>query len=148
MKTSSYVASVTVAASALIFGNLTAPPLLASDSVHPAEIREVGVPGTHPLDAAVVDLTRYGYAEREYYATGTANRYRIKNPLETATLVDSGHAYNTRIMVRKPIDPKRFNGFVVVEWYNVSAGQDIDFCWGGSYDYLMREGYAWVGVSA
>ncbi|MGC1424541.1 MAG: alpha/beta hydrolase domain-containing protein, partial [Terracidiphilus sp.] len=37
---------------------------------------------------------------------------------------------------------------VVVEWYNVSAGQDIDFCWGGSYDYLMREGYAWVGVSA
>ena len=51
-------------------------------------------------------------------------------------------------MVRKPLDPKRFNGRVVVEWYNVSAGQDIDFCWGGSYEYLMREGYVWVGVSA
>jgi quercetin dioxygenase-like cupin family protein len=147
MKMSSYVASVIVAASALL-GNLTAAPLFASDSVHPAEIREVGVPGTHPMDAAVVDLAKYGYAEQEYYASGTANRYRIKNPLENATLVDSGHSYKTRIVVRKPLDPKRFNGVVVVEWYNVSVGEDIDFCWGGSYDYLMREGYAWVGVSA
>jgi quercetin dioxygenase-like cupin family protein len=147
MKMSSYVASVTVAATALL-GNLTAALLFASDSVHPAEIREVGVPGTHPMDTAVVDLAKYGYAEQEYYASGTANRYRIKNPSGTATLVDSGHQYKTRIMVRKPLDPKRFNGVVVVEWYNVSAGQDIDFCWGGSYDYLMREGYAWVGVSA
>ncbi len=148
MKRSSYVASVIVAASALILGNLTAAPLFASDSVHPAVIREVGVSGTHPMDAAVVDLAIYGYAEQEYYASGTANRYRIKNQLETATLVNSGHPYKTRIIVRKPLDPKRFNGVVVVEWYNVSAGQDIDFCWGGSYDYLMREGYAWVGVSA
>ncbi len=147
MKMSSYVASVTVAATALL-GNLTAELLFASDSVHPAEIREVGVPGTHPMDTAVVDLAKYGYAEQDYYASGTANRYRIKNPSGTATLVDSGHQYKTRIMVRKPLDPKRFNGVVVVEWYNVSAGQDIDFCWGGSYDYLMREGYAWVGVSA
>jgi hypothetical protein len=147
MKMSSYVASVTVAATALL-GNLTAALLFASDSVHPAEIREVGVPDTHPMDTAVVDLAKYGYAEQEYYASGTANRYRIKNPSGTATLVDSGHQYKTRIMVRKPLDPKRFNGVVVVEWYNVSAGQDIDFCWGGSYDYLMREGYAWVGVSA
>ncbi|MGA8740131.1 MAG: alpha/beta hydrolase domain-containing protein [Terracidiphilus sp.] len=148
IKRNSYFAAAIVGAAALIIASLTAAPLVASDSVHPSELREVTVPGTHPLDASVVDLTKYGYAEQEYYASGTANRYRIKNPSETATPVDGGHPYKTRIVVRKPIDPKRFNGIVVVEWYNVSAGQDIDFCWGGSYDYLMREGYAWVGVSA
>src|ERR1019366_4205264 len=148
IKRNSYFASAMVEAAALIIASLTAAPLFASDSVHPAEIREVIVPGTHPLDASVVDLTKYGYEEQEFYASGTANQYRIKNPTQTATLVDSGHSYKARIVVRKLSDPKRFNGAVVVEWYNVSAGQDIDFCWGGSYDYLMREGYAWVGVSA
>jgi hypothetical protein len=148
IKRSWYFASMMVAAAALVLASLTAAPLLASDSFHPAEIRVVSVRGTHPMDASVVDLAKYGYAEQEYYASGTANRYRIKSPSETATLVDSGHSYKTRIVVRKPLDSKRFNGIVVVEWYNVSAGQDIDFCWGASYDYLMREGYAWVGVSA
>src|ERR1019366_7570821 len=148
IKRNSYSAFVAFAAAALIFAGLTAAPLSASESVHPAEIQAVMVSDTHPLDASVVNLTKYGYEEQEYYASGTANRYRIKNPSGTATLVDSGHPYKTRIVVRKPLDPKRFNGIVVVEWYNVSAGQGIDFCWGGSYDYLMREGYAWVGVSA
>ncbi len=148
IKTISYFISVTVAATVLTFASLTSAPLFASDSVHPAEIQKVVVPGTQPLDASVVDLAKQGYEEQEYYASGTANRYRIKSPLDTATIVDSGHPYKTRIVVRKPSDPKRFNGTVVVEWYNVSAGQDIDFCWGGSHDYLMREGYVWVGVSA
>lgn len=148
IKRSSYFASRLVAAAALILASLTAVPLSAFDSVHPAELREVAVPGTHPLDASVVDLTKYGYEEQEYFASGAANRYRIKNSTQTAILVDSGHSYKTRIVVRKPSDPKRFNGTVIVEWYNVSAGQDIDFCWGGSYDYLMRDGYAWAGVSA
>jgi quercetin dioxygenase-like cupin family protein len=137
-----------VAAIVLALVSLTATPVFAGDSVPPAKIQEVNVPGTHPLDASVVDLAKLGYQEQEYYASGTANRYRIKSPLDTATLVDGGHPYQTRIVVRRPSDPKRFNGIVVVEWYNVSAGQDIDFCWGGSHDYLMREGYAWVGVSA
>ena len=137
-----------VAAASLVLASLSAAQLFASDSAHPAEIQSVMVPGTHLLDASVVDLAKYGYVEQEYYASGRASRYRLKNQSETATLVDGGHPYKTRIVVRKPSDPRRFNGTVVVEWYNVSAGQDIDFCWGGSYEYLMREGYAWVGVSA
>jgi hypothetical protein len=148
IKKISYFASIMVAATVLTFASLTSASLFASDLGLRAEIHKVVVPGTHPLDASVVDLAKHGYEEQEYYASGTANRYRIKNPLDTATIVDSDHPYKTRIVVRKPSDPKRFNGTVVVEWYNVSAGQDIDFCWGGSHDYLMREGYVWVGVSA
>jgi quercetin dioxygenase-like cupin family protein len=148
VKSNSIFASMVFAASTLMLVSQFALPLFASDSLHPADIQKVVVSDSHPMDASVVDLARYGYEEQEYFAIGTANRYRIKNPLDTATLVDGGHPYKTRIVVRRPIDPKRFNGIVVVEWYNVSAGQDIDFCWGGSHDYLMREGYAWVGVSA
>ena len=139
---------IAMAAAILMLAGFGASALFASSSVHPAEIQKIAVPGTHPLDASVVDLAAHGYEEQEYYASGTAGRYRIKKHLETATLVDDGHSYRTRIMIRKPSDPKRFNGTVVVEWYNVSAGQDIDFCWGGSHDYLMREGFVWVGVSA
>jgi hypothetical protein len=35
---------------------------------------------------------------------------------------------------------------VIVEWYNVTLGQDIDFNWAASRDYLMRNGYAYVSV--
>jgi quercetin dioxygenase-like cupin family protein len=147
-KRHSRLGSLLFVAVALTIACLRAVPLFAADSVPRARLQEVNVPGTHPLGASAVDLARYGYQEQEYYASGTANRYRIKKPLDAATLVDSDHAYKARIVVRKPSDPKRFNGVVIVEWYNVSAGQDIDFCWGGSYDYLIREGYAWVGVSA
>ena len=38
---------------------------------------------------------------------------------------------------------------MLVEWLNVTATFDLDTSWGGSHDSdLMREGYAWVGVSA
>jgi hypothetical protein len=148
-KTGTFVVISRIAVAVLVaLSGLKAAAQQVPSSVPPAELQRVTAPGTHPLDASVVDLAKYGYEEQEFYASGFANRYRIKSILETATAVDGDHPYKTRIMVRKPSNPKRFNGIVVVEWYNVSAGQDIDFCWGGSYDYLMREGYAWVGVSA
>jgi hypothetical protein len=82
IKRISYFASVTVAATVLTFASLTSAPLFASDLDRRAEIQKVVVPGTQPLDASVVDLAKHGYEEQEYYASGTANRYRIKNPLE------------------------------------------------------------------
>ena len=55
--------------------------------------------------------------------------------------------YETRILVRRPTNPAHFNGTVIVEWMNVSAGEsspDWDFL----NPMLMRDGYAYVGVSA
>lgn len=95
-----------------------------------------------------MDLAALGYSEKEYLVSGTANRYRIKDPLSTAEVVDSGHAYTTRILVRRPTDPAKFNGTVVVEWFNVSLNQDVDFIYAATRDYLIAQGYAWVGVSA
>jgi hypothetical protein len=56
--------------------------------------------------------------------------------------------YRTRIVVRTPRDPSRFNGTLLVEWLNVSGGIDAspDFTYMSTE--LLRSGYAWVGVSA
>src|ERR1019366_6502587 len=48
----------------------------------------------------------------------------------------------------RPADPARFNGTVVVEWLNVSAGGDAAPEWIFSHNELIRDGFAWVGVSA
>jgi hypothetical protein len=90
----------------------------------------------------------FGYVEEEFFIEGTANVYDTP-PLTTGTIVSSGHPYKTRIVVRRPRKPQRFNGTVVLEWQNVTAGYDIDASWvGGNAEHLMREGYVWVGVSA
>jgi len=101
-----------------------------------------------PLAIAALDLPSKGHVEQEFLVSGVANRYRIKDPLKTAELVDGGHAYTTRILVRRPTNPAKFNGIVVVEWYNVTLGQDINFVFSGTRNLLVDKGYAWVGVSA
>jgi hypothetical protein len=56
--------------------------------------------------------------------------------------------YKTRLLVYRPSDPKKFNGTVVVEWLNESAGADTAPDWIGDHTELIRQGFAWVGVSA
>jgi hypothetical protein len=93
-------------------------------------------------------LEAFGYVEEEFFIEGAANVYATP-PLATGTIVSSGHPYKTRIVVRRPSQPNRFNGSVVLEWQNVTAGYDIDASWiGGNALHFMREGYVWVGVSA
>ncbi len=103
-----------------------------------------------PLSAQPVGLAARGYVEQEFFASGTATAFRSTStpsngdwsitPTTTAP-------YETRIIVRRPADPARFNGTVIVEWMNVSAGESAP-----DWDYLnpmlMREGYAYVAVSA
>ena len=56
--------------------------------------------------------------------------------------------YKTRIVVRRPADADDFNGTVVVEWLNVTAGRDSDPDFGFLAPELMGDGYAYVAVSA
>jgi hypothetical protein len=95
-------------------------------------------------------LSTYGYEEQEYFASGTASAFTAKSePSDGKWSVapTTKASYRTRIIVRRPEDAAHFNGTVVVEWMNVSAGESAP-----DWDYLnpelMREGYAWVGVSA
>ena len=113
-----------------------------------ARFTPVSVPGTRMFSASPQDLGAAGYVEQEYYVSGVASRYAFREQMQNASVVDSGYPYKTRIVVRRPASPAKFNGTVVVEWYNVTLGQDIDFNWATSRDYLMRSGYAYVSVSA
>jgi len=120
----------------------------AATPVQAATLTPVNVPGTSPMIASAVPLADFGYTESEFYATGEATRYRLgTNPLATAQVIDSGWDYKTRVLVRAP-RPEDFNGTLIVEWANVTLGQDMDFAWAESHEYLLREGYAFATVSA
>jgi hypothetical protein len=56
--------------------------------------------------------------------------------------------YKTRVVVYRPIDPTKFNGTVIVEWLNVSGQVDANPDWTQTHNELIRDGFAWVGVSA
>src|SRR6516162_5966852 len=102
----------------------------------------------YPFFSTTVDLAAYGYVEEEFFLEGTANQYDTTMPLVTGKIIDSGHPYKTRIVVRRPVSPDDFNGTVLMEWQNVTAGNDIDAFWLEEHDHYIRRGYAWVGVSA
>ena len=101
----------------------------------------------YPLLATALDLASLGYVEEEYFFSGTANVYNTP-PLTTATVVSSGHRYNSRLIVRRPTPPAEFNGTVLVEWANVTPGFCNDLMFHDSQDHLLRAGYAYVGVCA
>ena len=100
----------------------------------------------YPFYASIVDLARTGYVEQEFFIQGTANRYETPAAADGRVL-DGGHAYKTRIVVRRPKDAARFNGTVILEWNNVTAGHDLDIDWFQSHDHFVRAGYAWIGVT-
>jgi len=93
------------------------------------------------------------YLQEEYFLSGTARAYKPvgtwgSDGLWSAELSGASAAYRTRMIVRRPADRAAFNGTVVVEWLNVSAGLDTAPDWGFAREELLRKGYAWVGVSA
>jgi Alpha/beta hydrolase domain len=120
------------------------------------------VPGTpgrnYPFFATDMVLSDFGYVEEEFFFDGAANRYDASAPsggignnaasAPTANVVSSGHPFRSRLLVRRPADPSRFNGVVVAEWLNVTNGYDTDVHWLYQKEFFLQAGYAWVGVSA
>ncbi len=110
----------------------------------PAETRST------PFLAWYQDLSEVGYVEEEYLVSGNANIYEYvdnaaQRPEVQVAIPDV--PYTTRILVRKPRNPARFNGTVLVDVLNATAGWDGDAVWYGNYPYIIRSGAAWVGVS-
>jgi hypothetical protein len=108
------------------------------------------------IEPTTLDTTfpqsQVGYEQSEYFLSGTANAYVPFSSLTTngqwSVTPSSSAPYVTRVVVNRPIDPSKFNGTVVVEWLNVSGGLDDAPDWVLMHNELIRDGYAWVGVSA
>ncbi|MBV8162082.1 MAG: hypothetical protein JO265_14265, partial [Acidimicrobiia bacterium] len=157
--------SVAAASVAVVATGLTAAPRVAATTSAvpppPAPASEpsptvtgpvpysVGVQG-QPQTDSIFSLAPYGYSEHEYFVSGTARKLPNPASAANASLPTEGATapYTTRIIVRRPLNPARFNGTVVVEWNNVTAQMDEVPVWNWSYPTALREGFAYVIVSA
>jgi hypothetical protein len=105
-----------------------------------------------PFTASIVDLASYGYSEKEFFFEDDAAAYAVQGEMSSDgqwQLAETMRApFKSRMIVRRPNDAGEFNGTVVVEWLNVSAGADGDPGFMYNWQELLREGYVWVGVSA
>jgi Alpha/beta hydrolase domain len=95
------------------------------------------------------DASEYGYVIEEFLLDGVAQSYEpvpgtaIGRDGKWAVRPGERAGYRTRMYVARPADPARFNGVVIVNWLNVTAGFDL----GDPSEHEMRAGYAWAGVT-
>lgn len=144
-----------VLAVVLLSGFLTARavgPVLGQVPGPTVEGPVTGGSGSPFIAATLFDLARVNYTQEEFFISGTATAYTNVGPLTSDGLwtVAAGAtaAYKTRIVVHRPLNSKKFNGTVAVEWLNVSGGLDAAPDWLNVHTELIRRGFAWVGVSA
>ena len=108
--------------------------------------------GAIVLQGTSFSLSSVGYTQSEYFLSGTATSYTSAAALGSngawQVTPASTAPYATRIVVDRPANPAKFNGTVVVEWLNVTAGLDTAADWVYEHSQLIRDGYAWIGVSA
>jgi hypothetical protein len=139
----------------LLFSSLTllAGPVLAAAPVPQVTgpVAAPDVPGTPSHNyiyfASNHDLASHGYVEEEFFVHGTADGYTIADKLKDGVPMGKPADYYTRVVVRRPADPKRFNGTAIVEWYNVTNNFDAENVWFDTWENMMRSGYVWVGVT-
>jgi Alpha/beta hydrolase domain len=167
----------TAIAGSLVVSALVVVPGVAASASTPAPLRHLAagplpavtpIPahaGSHgyPYDAVpaqpsfpgapTINLAHFGYTEREFTMSGTTNIYRQSgfwgsNGMWNVSVAQGNVPYTTRLLVRYPTDPAKFNGTVVVEWLNDTTGGDQDPVWSEIYHEALSQGYAYVGVSA
>lgn len=103
----------------------------------------------HALGPDIV--SKYGYTETEYFASGTASNLGrdwsgiAANP---GSATPQTADYKTSVVVLRPADPRDFNGRTIVEWANASATFDLHLVTTTAHRHLMEQGYAVVTVTA
>jgi hypothetical protein len=79
----------------------------------------------------------HGYIEQEFFFQGVARA------------ADGTTApYKSRILIRRPSDPKQFNGSVIMDWTNVTVPDDTDVGWLPMHTTIMKRGFVYVAVAA
>ncbi len=105
-----------------------------------------------PTSAVPIDLDARGYVQEEFFVTGTASAFESSGPLPSdgrwSVHPVASAPYRTRIVVRRPARPERFNGTVLVEWFNVTGGLEAGPDWTYLAPQIVSDGYVYVGVSA
>jgi len=144
------------------FALLLAPPAIALAALEARAATPVPTPTVTsaatgngvPWRSTTQDIASFGYVQNEFLLEGTARSYvatvnlaSVTNGQWDAAPTGPTAPYKVRILIERPKNAARFNGTVLVEWLNVSAGMDSG-TFDSFRDWFMREGYAYVGVSA
>jgi Alpha/beta hydrolase domain len=110
------------------------------------------VPGKPVLLLGSFDLAPLGYQMEEFFLSGTATSYRLPGEAtadgQWNAVADATAPFTTRIVVIRPANAAKFNGTLLVEWLNVTAGQDTPADWMVAHREMLRKGYAYAAVSA
>src|ERR1700686_5126362 len=130
---------LTAVASGSSTGALAKVEALAKTEVVPATSPLGDAAHGYPFNATPMDLARQGYVEQEFFISSVGSRYNTPQ-MATGTVIDGGHPYKTRILVRRPKSQSRFNGTAIVEWTNVSQGHDNEVDWFQSGVHLVHSG--------
>jgi Alpha/beta hydrolase domain len=138
------------ASSAAAQPTLTEIPATSGEHGYPYD----AVPQTPTVPGApYINLKEVGYAEREFTMSGGDTIYNesglwSSNGKWAVSPAQTNVPYTTRLLVRYPTNPAKFNGTVVFEWLNDTTGGDQDPVWAQLYNELISKGYAYVGVTA
>ena len=89
----------------------------------------------------------YGYAEEEYFLSGTANIYDV-DANDEPIISKPNVPYQTRILIRKPQDMRKFSGRVYIDILNATQNYDIEDLWHRAYLWCMEHGHGYVGITA
>ena len=91
---------------------------------------EGGIRTGEPFGTTMVPLDK-GWIEQEFFFEGTAKTVDEKSRTTP---------YKSRILVRRPTDPRAFNGTVIVDWNNVTLAFDKDVSWAPMHRTIMNAG--------
>jgi Alpha/beta hydrolase domain len=134
------------AAAGLALGVAMAPSAAMADAA-----QVTLVPGKPVLMLGAFDLAPLGFQTEEFFLSGTASSYQLAGPATAdgkwSASVAGSAPFTTRIVVVRPSDPAKFNGTLLVEWLNVTAGQDGPADWMVAHREMLRRGYAYAAVS-
>lgn len=92
-------------------------------------------------------LSEFDYVEEEFLVSGEANVYDWP-ALDRLSIRSANAPYTTRVLVRRPANEADFSGNIVVEMLNPSNLFDLNIGWAISHTQMIRNGDAWVGITA
>lgn len=105
--------------------------------------------GSMPFQQVPDDPAAVGYREDEYAFSGVARIYGFAAGSDSSHIERLGSTeYVDRMLVRRPVDPGRFSGNVLVEIINSALDFDAMAAWPYMWRQLTRAGDIWVGLTA
>lgn len=124
-----------------------------SSSAYPnPTVEEPPDKGSPFVAGTILQLKKFDYEQVEYFFSGSANSYantsEMKSDGKWEVEAKESAEYKSRMLIYRPTDPSKFNGTVVMEWFNVTGAVDTATEWIMMHTELLRRGYIYVGISA